>query len=92
MVPALLDAPERPRLLRDEVGHLFRPEQLLPFDACSAAAAELTGGASVTTAAHGAGFSDSAHLTRTFRRMLGTTPSEIARRADVTRVVAVQVN
>ena len=42
------------------------------------AAAELTGGASVTDAAHRAGFSDSAHLTRTFRRMLGATPSSCA--------------
>ncbi len=34
-------------------------------------------GASVTSAAYRAGFSDSAHLTRTFRRMLGATPSEL---------------
>ena len=35
------------------------------------AACDLTEGASVTSAAHHAGFSDGAHLTRTFRRMLG---------------------
>jgi AraC-like DNA-binding protein len=41
------------------------------------AACELGWGTSVTTAAHRAGFSDGAHLTRTFRRMLGLTPSDL---------------
>lgn len=36
-------------------------------------------GASITEAADSAGFSDAAHLTRTCRRMLGTTPSELVR-------------
>jgi AraC-like DNA-binding protein len=42
------------------------------------AACDLMNGASVTNAAHRAGFADSAHLTRTFRRMLGATPSDLA--------------
>ena len=44
------------------------------------ACGELMRGSSLTGAAHGAGFSDAAHMTRTFRRMLGTTPSELVRR------------
>jgi AraC-like DNA-binding protein len=42
------------------------------------AACDLMYGASVTNAAHRAGFADSAHMTRTFRRMLGATPSDLA--------------
>jgi AraC-like DNA-binding protein len=42
------------------------------------AAGRLLAGASATEAAHEAGFADAAHLSRTFRRTLGTTPREIA--------------
>jgi AraC-like DNA-binding protein len=42
------------------------------------AAGRLLAGASATEAAHAAGFSDGAHLSRTFRRTLGTTAREIA--------------
>ena len=41
------------------------------------AACQLRDGASVTSAAHRAGFADAAHMTRTFRRMLGTTPTNL---------------
>src|SRR5262245_38129502 len=47
------------------------------------AACELMHGANVTLAAQNAGFSDAAHLTRTFRRMLGTTPSDLALRGKM---------
>jgi AraC-like DNA-binding protein len=42
------------------------------------AACDMMNGASVTSAAYRAGFADAAHLTRTFRRMLGATPSDLA--------------
>jgi AraC-like DNA-binding protein len=53
------------------------------------ALADLMGGATVTEAAHGAGFSDAAHLSRTVRHMLGTTPSELARRRPRTHAIGV---
>jgi AraC-like DNA-binding protein len=49
------------------------------------AARELVMGRSVTQAAHVAGFSDAAHLTRTFRRTLGATPRELIQRATTER-------
>jgi AraC-like DNA-binding protein len=41
------------------------------------AAAVIVTGAALSEAAHAAGFADAAHMTRTFRRMLGVTPSTL---------------
>jgi AraC-like DNA-binding protein len=48
-------------------------------------ARELAGGKSVADAAYAAGFSDAAHFTRTFRRMLGATPRQVLQRGLAAR-------
>jgi AraC-like DNA-binding protein len=48
-------------------------------------AGELAAGRSVSAAAHSAGFADAAHLTRTFRRMIGATPHQVLRRGLAAR-------
>ena len=66
------DAEQTPRLVEKE----GRKCLLLPGDIgyesfCRQAVERTVAGSSLTTAAHEAGFSDSAHLSRTFSRMFG---------------------
>lgn len=46
------------------------------------AGAALAGGASLGEAAYGAGFADAAHMSRTFVRMFGVSPSDVRRRSQ----------
>jgi len=75
-------------LFTESVGVPIRPYVL--WLRLQRAACDLMNGASVTVAAQNAGFSDAAHLTRTFRRMLGTTPSDLALRKRASTGVSMQ--
>lgn len=63
--------------------HLFVEQTGLPFKTyllwlrLTRAVEAVAGGASLTQAAHEAGFSDSAHFSRTFRRMFGVPPAAL---------------
>lgn len=52
----------------------------------------LMSGSSITEAAHRAGFADAAHMSRTFRRMLGTTPRQLSAGNDETRGISLDVS
>ncbi|MEU0467676.1 AraC family transcriptional regulator [Amycolatopsis sp. NPDC006131] len=67
------------------LGHLFRDEIGLPFRAyvrwarLQRAIEHARAGATLTDAAHAAGFADSAHLTRVCHDMFGLAPSALTR-------------
>lgn len=71
-------------LSESRLSHVFREELGLPFRPyvlwarLRAALSALSRGASLTEAAHTAGFADAAHLTRTVRTMMGDAPSALA--------------
>lgn len=77
------------RLSKSRSRHLFREQVGMPIRTyrlwlrLQAAVQLIVTGRSVTEAAHQAGFSDAAHLTRTCRRMFGLAPSELPVLEDV---------
>lgn len=74
---SLVDAAAHVGLSGGRARHLFVAETGLPFRTyllwlrLMRAVQLFSSGASLTHAAHGAGFSDSSHLSRTFQRMFG---------------------
>jgi AraC-like DNA-binding protein len=74
---SLSDAAQLLKLSPGRLRHLFVEQTGLPFRTyllwlrLQRAVQSYAGGASLTEAAHCAGFADSAHLSRTFRRMFG---------------------
>jgi AraC-like DNA-binding protein len=92
-LPRMLDGPVRLGDLADQVGlsadrlgRLFAGRLGLSFPAyvrwlrLRTAILQVRDGATLTDAAHAAGFADSAHLTRVCREMFGMAPSALARR------------
>jgi AraC-like DNA-binding protein len=88
------------RLVAEAVGlsegrltHLFSEEVGIPMRryllwlSLVRADGNLCDGESLTTSAHNAGFADSAHLSRTFRRMFGVTPSGLFKNSQFVQVI-----
>ena len=84
---SLAEAAAEAGLSSTRLGHLFTDQLGLPYTAwrrwarLQHAMAAVHEGATLTEAAHAAGFTDSAHLTRVFRAMFGITPTQAARAA-----------
>ena len=81
---SLADAAAHVGLSTGRARHLFVEETGLPFRTyvlwrrLMRAAELFSAGSSLTDAAQGAGFSDSSHLSRTFRRMFGITADSLS--------------
>jgi AraC family transcriptional regulator len=80
---SLSDAAPLVGLSATRLRHLFVEQTGLPFKTyllwlrLTRALEQFAAGSSLTKAAHEAGFSDSAHLSRTFRRMFGIAPAAL---------------
>jgi AraC-like DNA-binding protein len=71
-------------LFKDNIGIPVR--RYLLWKRLNEAVRKILGNISLTEAAHAAGFSDSAHLSRTFRSMFGLTISEVFKKNQHVRV------
>ncbi len=72
-------------LSESRIRHLFKEhtgisiKKYLLWEKMKNAINHLLGGTSITEAAHFAGFSDSAHMTRTFKEMFGLNPAKLVK-------------
>ena len=84
------------RLSRSRFMHVFTKSVGVPLRPyilwlrLQKAASEIARGATPTEAAYRAGFADAAHMARTFRRMLGNTPTQVASRREMTHALPVR--
>ena len=80
---SLTDIADAVHMSAGRLRHLFVAETGIPFRPyvlwlrLQHALEQAIGGASWTEAAHAAAFADSAHLSRTFRRMFGMSPTAL---------------
>jgi AraC-like DNA-binding protein len=80
-------------LSESRIAHLFKEQIGIPIRRyllwlrLVQAIDHLFSNASLTRAAHEAGFADSAHFTRTFRGMFGVTPSELFKNSQFVQVI-----
>lgn len=83
----------RAYLSEDRFRHLFREQagisvgRYLLWERLLTALDEAAKGASLSEAAHAAGFADQAHLSREFRATFGLTPSEVFKNSRLVQVV-----
>ena len=88
-VPRLADAARRIGISPTRLTHVFSQEVGIPFrrfvlwTRVKRAVEESRTGADLTRAAVAAGFSDSAHLSRTFRSMFGLSPSMVLPHVEI---------
>lgn len=86
--PSAADMAQRVDLSEPRLQHLFKDETGVSMGVFRTvlrmrrAAGIIAEGASLTDAAHGAGFSDSAHFSRRFRKMFGVKPSLVFRQVS----------
>ena len=91
----LEDLARRVHLSPGRLGHLFKDQVGVPvrrfllWARLRRAHKHILRGASLTAAAHEAGFADSAHFSRAYRRLFGVSPSRMLRGRHVRFVICV---